>query len=177
MAMSLNMSDLIINERALGDSIAIGSISTISSLVLALFAMVVFAMLKRFKGFTPCVQFAVIGVATLVVACVGSLDLMMIGVMSCVLSVGMSSHSTLATLITLESKGDAVGTATSLYTGATFVGEFLCGYVPPILAGIIFGTASPTNNMLVVGVALLILAVVSIPIGKGAYKLAFPDEN
>ena len=34
-----------------------------------------------------------------------------------------------------------------------------------------------TVSKIAVSIALVILAVVSIPIGKGAYKLAFPDEN
>ena len=113
-------------------------------------------MLKRFKGFTTLFQYLLIGVELVVISLVTNLDPMAIGII-----VGV---------------GKAVEIATSVYTGATYVGEFLCGYVPAILSGMIFGQATPSNNLLVAGVAMLVLAVVSVPICQKAYKLAFPDE-
>ena len=134
------------------------------------------SMLKRFKGFTTLFQYLLIGVELVVISLVTNLDPMAIGIIVGVGTIGGSLHSALATLCTLGAKGKAVEIATSVYTGATYVGEFLCGYVPAILSGMIFGQATPSNNLLVAGVAMLVLAVVSVPIGHKAYKLAFPDE-
>ena len=121
-------------------------------------------------------QLLLVAAELVVIALFRELDPVVIGILVGIGSLGGSVHSSMATLCTLATKGKAVETVSSLFTGATFVGEFLCGYVPPIVAGLVLGEATPSNNLLVSGIACAIFAIITIPVCNAAYKLAFPDE-
>ena len=175
-AVSLNISDLVINERAIGDAGVVGNIATIYSLAFTVGTFLVFTVLSRLKGLAPFFQLLLVAAELVVIALFRELDPVVIGILVGIGSLGGSVHSSMATLCTLATKGKAVETVSSLFTGATFVGELLCGYVPPIVAGLVLGEATPSNNLLVSGIACAIFAIITIPVCNAAYKLAFPDE-
>jgi MFS family permease len=176
MSMSLFMSDYIINELQIGTSALVGTLSTIGSLICVLGSALVFAWLKIFKSSSTLVAEQFLGVAMLIAVVFKSV--IGIAIAFVVLNIGMNSHhSSYGTIVAMAPKGKAVGLASGLFIGATFVGEALNAYVVPFISNLIFGDTLASHNILVGGVGCIVLGFISFPIFKKAYKIAFPEPE
>lgn len=176
MALSLNLSALIINELQIGTSVHVGALNSIAALVGAVSMVFVFLVLKAFKrlSITATVLLTAIGFLT----AVASKSVVLIGIAFCVASFGINAQtSSITTTIGNATKGKAAGIASGLLQGSTFLGEAMCGYVPSIAAGIVLGSTAPSDCIKVSAYALIILAVIGYFIYRKTYSISFQDPE
>jgi Na+/melibiose symporter-like transporter len=176
MAMALNVSPYIINELKIGSSALVGTATTFATIMTIIGSSLVFVWMKIFKGASTLVAALIIGVFSLFVVMFPTVPGIIISWM--LLSFGMNSHhSSYGSVLTMAPKGRAVGLATGLFFGATFVGEALCAYVTPWMANLIFGSSLPSTNIKTGGILMIVFAFISYPFFKKTYKLAFPKAS
>jgi MFS family permease len=176
MAMALNVSPYIINELKIGSSALVGTATTFATIMTIIGSSLVFVWMKIFKGASTLVAALIIGVFSLFVVMFPTVPGIIISWM--LLSFGMNSHhSSYGSVLTMAPKGRAVGLATGLFFGATFVGEALCAYVTPWMANLIFGSSLPSTNIKTGGILMIVFAFFSYPFFKKTYKLAFPKAS
>lgn len=176
MALSLNISALIINELEIGTSVHVGTLSSLSGFVGSISMILVFLVLKICKKKSVTVTVLITAIAFLLASTVQSI--LVIGLAFCIAAFGINAQtSSITTVIGNATKGRAAGTASGLLTGAMFLGEALCGYVPNIVAGATIGTVTPSGCIKVSAYFLAILAILGYIIYSKAYMIAFPDEK
>ncbi|MFB3162309.1 MFS transporter [Neobacillus sp. 179-J 1A1 HS] len=176
MAMAFNVSPYIINELKMGSSALVGTATTFATIMTIIGSSLVFVWMRIFKGASTLVAALIIGVFSLFVVMFPTVPGIIISWM--LLSVGMNSHhSSYGSVLAMAPKGRAVGIATGLFFGATFVGEALCAYVTPWMANLIFGTSLPSTNIKTGGILCIVIAFISYPFFKKTYKLAFPKAS
>ena len=175
MAISLFASALIINELQIGTSALVGTAATFSSLVSIASAALVFLWLKFFKGYSTLIAQLVMGVSMLI----ASYSLSIPGIVAgwIIFSVGVNSnHCSYGTVVAMAPKGKAVGIASGLFVGATFLGEALCGYATPWMANLIFGSSLPSACIKTAGILTIIFGIISVLFFKKSYNIAFSRE-
>lgn len=174
MGLSLFVSDLVINEIQGGTSAIVGTMNSLASLVAALSAAFVFLWMKLFKKTSTMIAMCVMGVFMLVAATSGTVAAVFVCFL--LMSLGMNSHhSSFSTVIANATKGKAVGIASGLFVGSTFVGEALCGYVTPWLANLLFGTTVASACIKAAGIGCIVVGVIGFFAFRKAYAIAFPD--
>lgn len=173
---TIQVSEYLITEAQIGDAIAAGNAVTVYSVVSTIVAIFVFAWLKAFKGLSLTLSFALCGAALILVPRIPS-------VLAVIVLLGLTGgfvqamHSTASTLATMGTPARGVELATSLFVTGSFLGEFVGGYVPPMLSDFVLGNHLPSTVYLVSGACLIILAVVAIPFCTKAYAAAFGNES
>lgn len=176
MSMSLFISDYIINELQIGTSALVGTLTTVSSLIAMIGAALVFAWLKIFKSSSTLVAALFMGVSMVIAVIFPSI--IGISIAFVVLSIGMNSHHcSYGTITAMAPKGKAVGIASGLFVGATFMGEALNAYVVPFISNLVFGDTLASHNIFVGGIGCIVLGIISFPIFRKAYKIAFPEPE
>ncbi len=174
MGLSLFISDLVINELAIGSAALVGSITSLASVVATISAVIVFAWLKFFKKTSTMVAGVFLGAMMLIV----SLSKSMPVIFACalIMQIGMNTqHSSYGTVLANATKGKAVGVAAGIFSGATFIGEALGGYLNPWLANTIFKSTAASVCMRTSAIGMIIVAIISFFVFSKAYKVAFPD--
>jgi MFS family permease len=171
------LSDFIINEAQVGTSALVGTVNSAGALIATLGSAFVFLWLKGFKSFSTVVSLIIMGTGMiLMVAFPSPITLVLFG--GILLNIGMNTHhSSASTVATMAPKGKIVAVATSLFVGATFVGEAMPGYVLPWISNMVFGSASSSQNLIVGGVGCIIMGLVSYIFYRKAYKIAFPKQD
>lgn len=169
-------SSLIINEFQLGSSVAVGNISSLCGLVSAVVGSIFFILLNRFKGFTVSFGFALMGIASLIMAF--DPNLIVVSIMCMLATFGMQVHVTgMGTVVSMGPKGKIRARYTSISLGLMFIGEFLAGYVCPLLSDIFSLPALPSVYMKISGVILVVIAVICVPFYRTAYEGCFPSKK
>ncbi|WP_307300434.1 hypothetical protein [Neobacillus driksii] len=160
----------------MGSSALVGTATTFATIMTIIGSSLVFVWMRIFKGASTLVAALIIGVFSLFVVMFPTVPGIIISWM--LLSVGMNSHhSSYGSVLAMAPKGRAVGIATGLFFGATFVGEALCAYVTPWMADLIFGSSLPSTNIKTGGILCIVFAFISYPFFKKTYKLAFPKVS
>ena len=177
MGASYFLSDFIINEVQVGSSALVGTVFSIGSFVTILGSAFVFLWLKAFKSFSTVVSMLIMGIGMILLVVFPSpVTLVLFG--GILLNMGMNTHhSAASTVATMAPKGKIVALATSLFVGATFVGEALPGYVLPWISNLLLGSATSSQNMIVGGVGCIVLGLISYVFYRVAYKIAFPKKQ
>lgn len=174
MGLSLFISDLVINELQIGSAAVVGTITSLASVVATISAVIVFIWLKVFKKTSTMVAGVFLGVMMLIVSLSRSLPV--IFACSLIMQIGMNTqHSSYGTVLANATKGKAVGVAAGIFSGATFIGEALGGYLNPWLANTIFKSTAASVCMRTSAIGMIIVAIISFFVFSKVYKLAFPD--
>lgn len=176
MVTTLNVSEFVINEGQLGGSELAGFATTAFSFVAMFSGLLVFAWIKFTKGFSITACLLVYAVLLFLVPRSTS-PVMLIVLMGLTGFFEVMNYSTASTLVTMSAPARSVELATSLFVTASFVGEFLGGYVPRFLAQLIFGNTLASSCYIIGAVGLVVIALIALPFCKQAYAVAFGDER
>ncbi|MEW9674177.1 MFS transporter [Ammoniphilus sp. 3BR4] len=175
MGLPLNISDYFINERHISSSM-VGLGASAANLVAMFGTAFLFIWMKKFRGFSLMMALAFSAIAGL--ACLILPDVYANFAGFIFAGVGaMIFASAVNTLLVLGFKGKMAETISSLCIVAMFAGEFLAGYVPPLLSELIFGGVTASANIQVASVGCIIIGIASVPFCKIAYKHLFASEK
>jgi MFS family permease len=171
----LNASDYFINERHISASL-IGMGASIASFCGIFGSLFVFVWMKKLKGFSLMISLVVVAIAGLFSFTLPNVYANIFGWMLAGLGTLIFS-SAVNTLAILGLKGRVAETVSSLCIVTMFFGEFLAGYVIPLLSNPIFGGVSASANIQVATVGCIVLAIASVPICKIAYNHLIASEK
>jgi MFS family permease len=175
MGIPLNASEYFINERDINSSM-VGMGASIANFFAIFGTAFVFIWLKKLKGFSlmmALVLCALAGIASLTLPNVyaNMLGWILAGMGTLIFS------SAVNTLVVLGFKGKMAETISSLCIVAMFAGEFLAGYVSPLLSNLIFGGVSASANIQVATIGCIIIGIASVPFCKIVYKHLYASEK
>ncbi len=176
MALNLNASSYIINELGIGTSVTV-ALGTNIHMILAVFLnLVLFAIFRKLKGGGSTVGLLCMAAGMLIAAFMPSIAGYLIGFT--VTGIGMDIHNGgLYTVCAMAPKGKSVGTANGLINGTIYLGEAICVYIAPLVAGILFHSDLPSAAIKTGGIMCAILAFVILPFYRAAYKDAFAKDD
>ncbi|MGA5691474.1 MFS transporter [Cytobacillus pseudoceanisediminis] len=175
MGIPLNASEYFINERDINSSlVGMGaSIANFFAIFGTAFVFIWLRKLKRFSLMMALVLCSIAGIASLTLPSVyaNMFGWILAGMGTLIFS------SAVNTLVVLGFKGKMAETISSLCIVAMFAGEFLAGYVSPLLSNLIFGGVSASANIQVATVGCIIIGIASVPYCKIAYKHLYASEK
>lgn len=175
MGIPLNASEYFINERDINSSlVGMGaSIANFFAIFGTAFVFIWLRKLKRFSLMMALVLCSIAGIASLTLPSVyaNMFGWILAGMGTLIFS------SAVNTLVVLGFKGKMAETISSLCIVAMFAGEFLAGYVSPLLSNLIFGGVSASANIQVTTVGCIVIGISSVPFCKIAYKHLYASEK
>ncbi|MEW9673383.1 MFS transporter [Ammoniphilus sp. 3BR4] len=163
-----NVSDYFINERNISSS-QVGMGASIGNFFGIFATAFIFIWMKKLKRFSLMIALVVVAMAGIFCITLPSNYAVILGW----IFAGMGAlifSSAVNTLVILGFKGRIAEIISSLCIVAMFSGEFLAGYVNPLLSKLIFGDVTALNNILVASMGCIVMGIVSVPFCKNAYK-------
>jgi MFS family permease len=175
MGIPLNASEYFINDRQISSSL-VGMGASIANLFAIFGTAFVFVWLRMSKECS--LMMALVLCATAGLACLtlpniyaNMLGWVLAGIGALIFSASVN------TLLVLGFKGRVAEAISSLCIIAMFAGEFLAGYVSPMISQLLLGGASASANIKVASVGCIIIGLVSIPFCNTAYRRLVSAEK